>query len=328
MSAPETPSTLTALQAQTVVVADTGDFRSIERFRPRDATTNPSLITAAASMPEYEGVVRDALDMAAREALGEPGATVARAIDRLSVAFGLRILEIVPGRVSTEVDARLSYDAAASVAKARTLIGMYEAAGVSRERVLIKLASTWEGVRAAEVLEREGIRCNLTLLFGFHQAVACAEAGVRLISPFVGRILDWYLKRTGRAAYPPAEDPGVVSVTEIFHYYKRHGYPTEVMGASFRNVGEITELAGCDLLTISPKLLAELAASTAPLPRRLDPADSPARGRERLSLDEASFRAMHAADPMASEKLSEGIEGFSRALVELETLLGRRLAAG
>jgi len=318
---------LEQLKQQTVVVADTGDFQSMERFRPRDSTTNPSLIAAAAKMPEYQAVVAEALDHARKQA--GAGATsqqiVGIAIDRLAVEFGLKILKIVPGRVSTEVDARLSYDLDATLAKARLLSAMYREAGIGPERVLIKIASTWEGIKAAEILEKEGIHCNLTLLFGFHQAVACAEANVTLISPFVGRILDWYLKSTGRASYPPAEDPGVVSVTAIYNYYKRHGHKTEVMGASFRNVGEITELAGCDLLTIAPKLLGELAAAEGDLPRKLDPAQAPARGRDRIAMDEQIFRQMHAEDRMANEKLAEGIDGFSKAIVELEALLASRL---
>ncbi len=237
------PSLLEQLRQHTVVVSDTGDIKSIEQFRPRDATTNPSLITAAAQMPEYADVVDGALAWARKEARGHAG-VVPLAVDRLAVEFGLRILQIVPGRVSTEVDARLSFDTDATVEKARRLIGMYEAAGASRQRVLIKIAATWEGIRAAGILEREGIHCNLTLLFGMHQAVACGDAGVTLISPFVGRILDWYVKDTGRAEWAPSEDPGVVSVTRIYNYYKRHGYPTEVMGASFRNAAEIVELAG------------------------------------------------------------------------------------
>ncbi|HTM19482.1 MAG TPA: transaldolase, partial [Kofleriaceae bacterium] len=266
------PSLLDQLKAMTVVVCDTGDLNSIEKFTPRDATTNPSLITAAAQMKEYADVVDGALDWAEKAAGGAGDKVVGLAVDRLAVEFGLRILKIVPGRVSTEVDARLSYDTAATVAKGRWLIEQYEAAGASRERVLIKIASTWEGIRAAEVLEREGIHCNLTLLFGMHQAVACAEAGVRLISPFVGRILDWYKKAEKRDSYPPNEDPGVVSVTQIYNYYKKFGHQTEVMGASFRNTGEIIELAGCDLLTIAPALLTELEGRSAELPRALDPA--------------------------------------------------------
>lgn len=315
---------LEQLKAMTVVVADTGDFESINKFKPRDATTNPSLISAAAAMPQYAGVVSAALDWAKKNAAdGSKAAVARRAVDRLAVEFGIEILKVVPGRVSTEVDARLSYDTDASIAKARDLIGMYEAAGIKRERILIKLASTWEGIKAAEILEREGIHCNLTLLFGFHQAVACAEAKVTLISPFVGRILDWYLKSTGRTSYAPAEDPGVVSVTKIFNYYKRHGYQTEVMGASFRNIGEITELAGCDLLTIAPKLLAELEASNAVLPRKLDPKN--AAPSEKMSLDRARFDALHAADQMATDKLKEGIDSFAKAISDLEKQLEARL---
>jgi transaldolase len=239
------------------------------------------------------------------------------------VQFGIEILKVVPGRVSTEVDARLSYDTDASIAKARDLIAMYAAEGIAKERILIKLASTWEGIKAAEVLEREGIHCNLTLLFGFHQAVACAEAKVTLISPFVGRILDWYLKSTGKTSYAPAEDPGVVSVTKIFNYYKRHGYQTEVMGASFRNLGEITELAGCDLLTIAPKLLAELEASQAELPRKLDAKNTTASVK--ISLDRAKFDAMHSEDRMATEKLKEGIDSFAKAITELEKQIEAKL---
>jgi transaldolase len=307
------------------VVADSGDINSIKKFKPRDATTNPSLITAAAQMPEYQGIVDGALRWAQREAPGGGDAVLRTAIDRLAVEFGLQILEIVPGRVSTEVDARLSYDLQGTVDKAHYLIKQYEAAGASRDRVLIKIAATWEGIKAAEILEKEGIHCNLTLLFGFHQAVACAEAGVTLISPFVGRILDWYKKKTGRDSYPPAEDPGVLSVTRIYNYYKKHGHRTEVMGASFRNAGEITELAGCDLLTIAPGLLDELRSSEGTLTRKLDPASAPALGEAKISVDEATFRKMHAEDPMASEKLDEGIKGFSKAIEALEKLLAARL---
>lgn len=320
---------LDQLNKMTITVADTGDLHSIEKFKPRDATTNPSLITAAAQMPEYADVVDGALRWAEKEAGAgaDTKKVVALALDRLSVEFGLRILKIVSGRVSTEVDARLSFDVEASIAKGRALIAQYEAAGVSRERVLIKVASTWEGIRAAEVLEKEGIHCNLTLLFGMHQAVACAEAKVTLISPFVGRILDWHVKNGGKASYAPAEDPGVVSVTAIYHYYKKFGHETEIMGASFRNLGEITELAGCDLLTISPKLLDELRNTTGELPRKLDPAVSKAKSIERITIDEATFRKMHEADTMAKDKLAEGIDGFSKAIAQLEKLLGERLAA-
>jgi transaldolase len=320
-------SLLEQLKRYTVVVADTGDIQSIEKFRPRDATTNPSLITAAAAMPAYADVVDEALRWA-REQAGAKASrqdVVSHAVDRLAVEFGIRILKIVPGRVSTEVDARLSYDTDATIAKAHSLIKQYEAAGTTRDRVLIKIASTWEGIKAAEALEREGIHCNLTLLFGMHQAVACAESKVTLISPFVGRILDWYKASTGRASYAPAEDPGVVSVTKIYRYYKHHGHKTEVMGASFRNVGEITELAGCDLLTIAPSLLTELEKTEGNLPRKLDPSEAAGAKIEKLTFDQAGFRAAHEADKMANEKLTEGINGFSKALVALEKQLAERL---
>jgi transaldolase len=325
-------SLLEQLSQMTVVVADTGDINAIRKFKPRDATTNPSLLMAAAQMKEYGPLVDDALAWARKDAAGGSGGTsketiVRRAIDRLSVEFGLHILEIVAGRVSTEVDARLSFDTQGTIDKARTLIRQYEAAGTSRQRVLIKIASTWEGIRAAEVLEKEGIHCNLTLLFGLHQAIACAEAGVTLISPFVGRILDWYKKSTGKSGYEAQEDPGVLSVTRVYEYFKRFGYKTEVMGASFRNVGEITELAGCDLLTIAPNYLDELSKAQGTLPRKLDPAKARTAKVERIAMDEATFRKMHASDKMASDKLEEGIEGFTKAIVALEKLLGDRLEA-
>ncbi len=318
---------LEALRAVTVVVADTGDIQAIEKFTPQDATTNPSLITAAAQMPEYQDIVDQTLLKAKKDAgVGASQAqVVSLAFDRLAVSFGLKILQIIPGRVSTEVDARLSYDTNATVAKARDLIGQYQAAGVAKERVLIKIAATWEGIKAAEILEKEGIHCNLTLLFGLHQAIACAEAGVTLISPFVGRILDWYKKDTGRTSYPPAEDPGVLSVTTIYNYFKKFGYQTEVMGASFRNMGEITELAGCDLLTISPGLLAELQNTVGELPRKLDPAKVADLSIEKISIDKATFEQMHNGDRMASDKLAEGIDGFTKALISLEQLLAERL---
>ena len=322
-------SLLEQLREMTVVVADTGDIQAIEAFTPRDATTNPSLITAAAQMPQYQDIVDATLRAARKDAGGDAPAAkvVGLAFDRLAVSFGLKILQIIPGRVSTEVDARLSYDTAATVAKGRELIAQYEANGVSRERILIKIASTWEGIQAAAELESDGIHCNLTLLFGMHQAVACAVAGVTLISPFVGRILDWYKKETGRADYAPAEDPGVLSVTQIYAYYKKFGYATEVMGASFRNVGEITELAGCDLLTIAPSLLAELQATSGDLTRKLGAAVYAAQTIERIPMDQAAFARMHAADRMATEKLDEGIAGFTKALETLEGLLAKRLAA-
>ncbi|MCF7965160.1 transaldolase [Methylobacter sp. Wu8] len=320
---------LEQLREMTVVVADTGDIQAIETFKPRDATTNPSLITAAAQMPQYQGIVDDTLK-GARETLGKDAsaAQVATlAFERLAVSFGKKILEVIPGRVSTEVDARLSYDTDASVRVGRELIAMYEALGVSRERVLIKIAATWEGIQAAAVLEKEGIHTNLTLLFGLHQAIACAENGITLISPFVGRILDWYKKDTGRDSYAPAEDPGVLSVTEVYNYYKKFGYKTEVMGASFRNIGEIVELAGCDLLTIAPSLLAELQSTEGNLERKLDPKDAANASIEKLTIDKATFDRMHAENRMASEKLAEGIDGFTKALESLEEFLAARLAS-
>lgn len=319
---------LEQLREMTVVVADTGDIQAIEKFKPRDATTNPSLITAAAQMPQYQEIVDDTLK-GARETLGKDAsaAQVATlAFERLAVSFGRKILEVIPGRVSTEVDARLSYDTDASVRVGRELIAMYEAQGVSRERILIKIAATWEGIQAAAVLEKEGIHTNLTLLFGLHQAIACAENGITLISPFVGRILDWYKKDTGRDSYAPAEDPGVLSVTEIYNYYKKFGYKTEVMGASFRNVGEIVELAGCDLLTIAPSLLAELESTEGDLERKLDAENAVSASIEKLTIDKATFDSMHTENRMASEKLAEGIDGFTKALESLEEFLAARLA--
>jgi transaldolase len=320
---------LEQLREMTVVVADTGDIQAIETFKPRDATTNPSLITAAAQMPQYQGIVDDTLK-GARATLGAGAAAadvVSLAFDRLAVSFGLKILEIIEGRVSTEVDARLSFDTEGTIAKGRDLIKQYEAAGISKERVLIKIAATWEGIQAAAVLEKEGIHCNLTLLFGLHQAIACAENGITLISPFVGRILDWYKKDTGRDSYAPTEDPGVLSVTEIYNYYKKFGYKTEVMGASFRNIGEITELAGSDLLTIAPSLLAELQSVEGDLPRKLDPANAANATIEKISVDKATFERMHEENRMAKEKLAEGIDGFAKALEALEKLLSERLAS-
>ncbi|HHP7245053.1 MAG TPA: transaldolase, partial [Elainellaceae cyanobacterium] len=287
-------SLLDQLRQMTVVVADTGDIKAIETFTPQDTTTNPSLITAAAQMEDYQDIVDDTLKRA-RDELGTSASAkqiVNLAIDQLSVAFGLRILDIVPGRVSTEVDARLSYDTEATLAKARYIIDQYKKAGADASRVLIKIASTWEGIQAAEVLEKEGIHCNLTLLFGIHQAAACADAGVTLISPFVGRILDWYKKSTGRDSYPPEEDPGVVSVTQIYNYFRKFGYKTEVMGASFRNIGEICELAGCDLLTISPALLKQLKETESDLPRKLDPEKSATLDLEKMVVDKATFEQM------------------------------------
>jgi transaldolase len=318
---------LEQLREMTVVVSDTGDFESIEKFRPRDATTNPSLIHAAAQMPQYQEIVDSTL-IDARKTLGNDATekeVATLAFERLAVEFGKRILHIIPKRVSTEVDARLSYDTEATMKKARYIIGEYAKAGVSRDRILIKIASTWEGIKAAEQLEKEGIHCNLTLLFGLHQAIACAEAGVTLISPFVGRILDWYKKNTGKD-YTPEEDPGVQSVTKIYNYYKKFGYKTEVMGASFRNIGEIEHLAGCDLLTISPQLLSELDSTQGELTRKLDPEKAKSSDIQKIPMDKATFDKMHAEDRMAFDKLDEGIKGFSKALENLETLLANRLA--
>ncbi len=319
------PSLLDQIKQHSVIVADTGDFASIRKYTPRDATTNPSLLLKAAQMPEYAALVDKTLADAKQESPSS-GQTISVAMDRLGVAFGLEILKIVPNRVSTEVDARLSFDTAASVAKAHSLIARYETAGISRERILIKLASTWEGIRAAEQLKKDGIRCNLTLLFSFAQAVACAEAGVQLISPFVGRIFDWYKKSTGKTEFAPAEDPGVISVTKIYNYYKKHGHATEVMGASFRNIGEITELAGCDLLTISPQLLEELQKNTGDIPRKLTSAAAAACNLEKIALDEKAFRWLHNEDAMATEKLAEGIRLFTVDSIKLEQWLAAKLA--
>jgi transaldolase len=318
---------LDQLAAMTVVVADTGDIDAIKQFTPRDATTNPSLILAAAQIPTYQNLIDRSLKES-REVMGAAASAeevVREALDEICVTFGKEILKIVPGRVSTEVDARLSYDTEATIAKARKLIGLYRMAGIGTDRVLIKIASTWEGIKAAEKLEREGIHCNLTLLFGFAQAVACAEAGVTLISPFVGRILDWYKKSTGRDSYPGPEDPGVLSVSNIFNYFKTYGYKTEVMGASFRNTDEIIELAGCDLLTISPGLLDQLRQTDGVLERKLN-GSSPEATEQQIHLNEPEFRAMLAADAMATEKLDEGIRGFTKAIETLEAQLAHRLA--
>jgi|CZKL01.1.fsa_nt_gi transaldolase len=318
---------LEQLRKYTVVVADTGDIEAMEKFRPTDATTNPSLITTAAQMPQYQPIVDEVLKEARNEkGEGASDKDVANlAFQRLAIAFGKKILAIVPGRVSTEVDARLSYDTDKTLEQARSIIAEYDAAGIGRDHVLIKIASTWAGIRAAEILEKEGIHCNLTLLFGTHQAIACAEAKVTLVSPFVGRILDWYKKDTGKD-YQGADDPGVQSVTKIYNYFKKFDYKTQVMGASFRNIGEIRELAGSDLLTISPQLLAELESTEGDLPRKLDPGKAKSLPIEKIPMDEATFERMHAEDRMAHDKLTEGIEGFSAALVKLENLLASRLA--
>jgi len=313
-----TTNQLDQLKQFTVVVADTGDFASMKQFAPRDATTNPSLILKAAGMPDYAPL----LDKAIKDA--GAGARLDQVIDRLLVVFGIEILKIVPGRVSSEVDARLSFDREGTLAKAREIIALYEKAGISRDRVLIKIASTWEGIKAAEMLEKEGIHCNLTLLFSFAQAVACAESGIQLISPFVGRILDWHKAKTPAADFAGAKDPGVVSVSQIYTYYKKFGYKTEVMGASFRNTGEILELAGCDLLTIAPTLLGELAKSQAPVIRKLDAKAAASASLKKVTFDEKSFRFALNEDAMATEKTSEGIRLFSADIVKLEQLIAQK----
>ncbi len=315
---------LSQLRQHSIIVADTGDFASIRKYQPRDATTNPSLLFKAAQMPEYAEVVDRVIADARKEAT-KSSELMEVVMDKLSVAFGVEILKIVSHRVSTEVDARLSFDTEASIAKARSFITRYKAQGTSGDRILIKVASTWEGIQAAKQLEKEGIHCNLTLLFSMAQAIACAEAGVQLISPFVGRILDWFKKSTGKDSYPPAEDPGVVSVGKIFNYYKKFGYKTEVMGASFRNVGEILELAGCDLLTISAPLLEELQKTPGSVPKKLDAATAAKASIEKISLDQKSFRWMHNEDAMATEKLSEGIRLFTADSIKLERFLTEKL---
>jgi transaldolase len=322
---------LESLKRYTTVVADTGDFEAIAEYKPQDATTNPSLLYQAAQKPQYEHLVDDAL----QHAIHFPGDRAARTeafLDKLLVNFGCEILKIIPGRVSTEVEARLSFDVEGTLAKARRLISIYDKAGIGRERVLIKIASTWEGIRAAEQLERQGIHCNLTLLFSFAQAVACAEAGVTLISPFVGRIYDWYRKERG-SDIPADEDPGIASVTRIYQYFKKFDYKTQIMGASFRKVEQIMRLAGCDLLTISPDLLKQLENTEGTVARRLSVESAKKSDAEKLHLDEKTFRWMHNEDPMAVEKLSEGIRKFHADTCKLEkyvreTQLPRVLAAG
>ena len=315
-------SHLDSLRQYTTIVADTGDFESIREYTPQDATTNPSLILKAAKMSEYEALVDKVLAEAREEAGSDD--VMAVALDKLAIFFGLEILKIVPGRVSTEVDARLSFNTEATLAKARSLIARYEKNSIDRDRILIKIAATWEGILAAEELEKEGIHCNLTLLFSFPQAVACAEAGVQLISPFVGRIMDWHKAKTGNE-YAPAEDPGVQSVTAIYNYYKKFDYATEVMGASFRNTGEITELAGCDLLTISPNLLEELQETEGDLPRKLTEETANASDVEKIPMNETAFRWEMNEDPCATEKLAEGIRRFAADTVKLEQFLTEKL---
>jgi len=308
---------LESLKKYTTVVADTGDIEAIARHRPQDATTNPSLLFHAAQMPAYRHLVEEATELALERGGGHEE-MAEEFIDRLFVLFGCEILKVVPGRVSTEVAARLSFDTAGTITKARKLILLYENQGVARDRILIKIASTWAGIRAAELLEKEGIHCNLTLLFSFAQAVACAEAGVTLISPFVGRIYDWYKREHGGAEIPADEDPGVASVTRIYNHYKKYGYKTQVMGASFRNVNQIVRLAGADLLTISPDLLDQLEQTEDVLDRKLDPVKAQASKEQRLHLDEKTFRWMHNEDAMATEKLAEGIRKFNSDAHHLE----------
>ena len=310
---------LESLRSHSLVVADTGDIEAVARWKPQDATTNPSLLLASAEDPRWRPLVETAIARA--------GGDLAAAMDWLFVQFGAEIVKHVAGRVSTEVDARLSFDAEASIRRARRLVGLYEKVGVGRERVLIKLAATWEGVRAAERLEKEGIHCNMTLLFSFAQAVACAEAGVTLISPFVGRIYDWHRQARKVEDIPIEEDPGVASVTRIYNYYKKHGYKTQVMGASFRKAGQIVALAGCDLLTIAPDLLEKLSRAEGELPRRLSPEQAKAQPLARVSLDEKAFRWMHNEDAMATEKLAEGIRRFDADARKLERLITSLAAA-
>jgi len=313
-------TSLQELQKCTTIVADTGDIDAIAVHRPQDATTNPCLILKAASLPRYNSLVQDAIS-AARTHVRTQNDLVDDVIDRLCVNFGLKILELIPGRVSTEVDARLSFDTQATMDRARRLIDLYAAAGIAPERILIKIASTWEGIEAARQLEKQGIHCNLTLLFGFGQAVACADAGVTLISPFVGRIYDWYCRDRRVDSIPIAEDPGVQSVVRIYNHYKNHGYQTEVMGASFRTIEQVTALAGCDLLTIAPALLQQLRESATPVPQRLSPESARQKPSDRLNLSESTFRWMLNEDAMATEKLADGIRGFSSDLDKLRARL-------
>ncbi|MCS7467385.1 transaldolase [Stieleria sp. ICT_E10.1] len=318
-------SQLDQLKQFTKVVADTGDFESMREFAPQDATTNPSLILAASSQPQYAHLIEQAIDEHAGGSLSGQE-RIDRILNRVLILFGKEILQIVPGRVSTEVDARLSFDTKGTIDLAKRLIDQYASEGIERDRVLIKIASTWEGIRAAEVLEKEGIHCNLTLLFSLPQAIACAEAKVQLISPFVGRIYDWYKKSTGQE-YSGADDPGVQSVGQIYEYYKKFDYKTEVMGASFRNVGQIIELAGCDLLTISPNLLAELQASTDPIEKKLDEAAAKQSGIEKVTMDENTFRFELNEDAMATEKTAEGIRRFAADIRKLETMISEKAEA-
>ena len=317
-------NSLDQLKSHTIVVADTGDINSIAEHKPRDATTNPSLLYKAAQMPEYESLVDEAIKYAQAKSLSGDK-LIDAVIDKLGVTFGARILEIIPGRVSTEVDAGLSFDTAATIAKAKELIALYKEIGIESDRILIKIASTWEGIEAAKQLEQEGIHCNLTLLFGFGQAVACAKAKVTLISPFVGRIYDWYKAQQGVDTIPVEDDPGVASVTKIFNYYKKHGYKTEVMGASFRTKEQVMALCGSDLLTISPKLLSELSDTQTEVPKKLDAEAAASQDLKKIEMDEGTFRWMLNQDAMATEKLAQGIRGFAADLDKLRVFLGEKI---
>lgn len=316
-------SKLSQLKQITTIVADTGEFEEIKKYQPTDATTNPSLILAASNLPEYQFLIEEAVQYGKKKGTSKSQA-LELSIEKVFVNFGLEILKIVPGRVSTEVDARLSFDVEGSIQKAKNYIALYEQAGIPRERILVKLASTWEGIVAAEKLEKEGIHCNMTLMFSLAQAIGCALAKATLISPFVGRILDWYKKAEGKEKYAPAEDPGVLSVTQIYNYYKKLGIQTQIMGASFRNSDEILELAGCDLLTIAPKLLDELSKVEGPVPRKLDPIKAQTMDIVPIALDEKKFRWMLCENAMATEKLYEGIRNFAKDTVKLEKLIEQK----
>ncbi|NDD57869.1 MAG: transaldolase [Chlamydiae bacterium] len=315
---------LEQLKKFTTIVADTGEFQEIKKFQPTDATTNPSLILAAASLPEYQHLIDEAISFAKSKSLPK-SEELSLAMDKLFVNFGLEILKIVPGRVSTEVDARLSFDVEGSYKRAKRFIEMYQAAGIPKERILIKLSSTWEGILTAERLEKEGIHCNMTLMFSMAQAVGCAQAKATLISPFVGRILDWYKKAEGKSSYPPAEDPGVISVTHIFNYFKHFDVKTQIMGASFRNSDEVLQLAGCDLLTIAPKFLAELQSAEGPVSKTLDANQAKALPIEKIVIDEKKYRWMLCEDAMATEKLHEGIRNFAKDAIKLEKMVIQKL---
>ena len=314
---------LEQLKKFTTIVSDTGEFEEIKKYHPTDATTNPSLILAASTKPEYQFLIEEAITWGKKQGKTKPE-QLEFALDRVFVNFGLEILKVISGRVSTEVDARLSFDVDGSIRKARQLIALYESAGIDRKRILIKLASTWEGARAAETLEKEKIHCNMTLLFSLAQAIACADAKATLISPFVGRILDWYKKNDGKESYAPAEDPGVISVTHIYNYYKKLGIPTQIMGASFRNTDEVLELAGCDLLTIAPKLLEELQRAEGVVSKKLSTETAKATPLQKIVVDEKTLRWMLCSDAMASDKLYEGIRNFTKDILKLESLLSSR----